>query len=128
MPPSPRPSSSEEGLSTEELLKAELIDAEEDLAPAPSVAAARRRLRTHPLLLLVGIVLASLNMRAALAGVSPVLGEISDDFGMTSTISSLVTTIPLIFMGVVSPLAPKLARRWAPRPCCSVRSCCWRAG
>ncbi|MFE0760535.1 CynX/NimT family MFS transporter [Streptomyces smyrnaeus] len=112
MPPSPRPSSSEEGLSTEELLKAELIDAEEDLAPAPSVAAARRRLRSHPLLLLVGIVLASLNMRAALAGVSPVLGEISDDFGMTSTLSSLVTTIPLIFMGVVSPLAPKLARRW----------------
>lgn len=107
MSPSPK-----EGLSTEELIEAELFDAEEDLAPSPPVAAARGRLRTHPVLLLVGIVLASLNMRAALAGVSPVLGEISDHFGMTSTISSLVTTIPLIFMGVISPLAPKLARRW----------------
>ncbi|WP_369200298.1 CynX/NimT family MFS transporter [Streptomyces sp. PU-14G] len=114
MSPSPREglTTPAEGLTTEELLSAELIDAEEDLAPAPPVAAARRRLRAHPLLLFVGIVLASLNMRAALAGVSPVLSEISDDFHMTSTVSSLVTTIPLIFMGVVSPLAPKLARRW----------------
>ncbi|UNS97835.1 MFS transporter [Streptomyces tubbatahanensis] len=114
MSPSPREGLTPpaEGLTTEELLSAELIDAEEDLAPAPPVAAARRRLRAHPLLLFVGIVLASLNMRAALAGVSPVLSEISDDFHMTSTVSSLVTTIPLIFMGVVSPLAPKLARRW----------------
>ncbi|WP_149564175.1 CynX/NimT family MFS transporter [Streptomyces cacaoi] len=102
----------QEQLGAERLLEAELIDAEEDLTPSPPVAAARRQLRTHPVLLLVGIVLASLNMRAALAGVSPVLGEISDDFGMTSTVSSLVTTIPLIFMGLVSPLAPKLARRW----------------
>ncbi len=112
MSPSPHPPSPKEGLSTEELLAAELIDAEEDPAPAPAVAAARRRLRSHPLLLFAGIVLASLNMRAALAGVSPVLGQISDDFGMTATVSSLVTTIPLIFMGVVSPLAAGLARRW----------------
>ncbi|CAL9495265.1 CynX/NimT family MFS transporter [Streptomyces albus] len=114
MSPSPREglTSPAEGLTAEQLLEAELIDAEEDLSPTPPVAAARRRLRAHPLLLLVGIVLASLNMRAALAGVSPVLSEISDDFGMTATVSSLVTTVPLIFMGVVSPLAPKLVRRW----------------
>ncbi|MFE9332064.1 CynX/NimT family MFS transporter [Streptomyces sp. NPDC006925] len=112
MSPSPHPPSPKAGLSTEELLAAELIDAEEDPAPAPAVAAARRRLRSHPLLLFAGIVLASLNMRAALAGVSPVLGQISGDFGMTATVSSLVTTIPLIFMGLVSPLAPGLARRW----------------
>lgn len=104
--------SQQEGLSAEELIEAELIDAEEDLSPSPPVRAARGRLRAHPALLLVGIVLASLNMRAALAGVSPVLGEIGDTFGMTSTASSLVTTIPLIFMGLFSPLAPKLARRW----------------
>ncbi|NGO67540.1 CynX/NimT family MFS transporter [Streptomyces boncukensis] len=101
-----------DGLSTEELIEAELIDAEEDLAPSPPVAAARVRLRAHPLLVLLGIVLASLNMRAALAGVSPVLGDISDSFGLTSTTGSLVTTIPLVFMGVASPLAPRLARRW----------------
>ncbi|GAA2064372.1 CynX/NimT family MFS transporter [Streptomyces albiaxialis] len=106
------PSHRTEGRTAHELAEAELIDAEEDLAPAPPVAAARARLRAHPLLLLLGIVLASLNMRAALAGVSPVLGDISDDFGMTSTTSSLVTTIPLVFMGLASPVAPRLARRW----------------
>ncbi|MFG3254088.1 CynX/NimT family MFS transporter [Streptomyces sp. NPDC048172] len=106
------PSHRTEGRTSQELAEAELIDAEEDLAPAPPVATARARLRAHPLLLLVGIVLASLNMRAALAGVSPVLGDISDDFGMTSTTSSLVTTIPLVFMGLASPVAPRLARRW----------------
>lgn len=89
-----------------------LIDAEEDLVPAPPVASARRTLRAHPALLLLGIVLAALNMRAALAGVSPLLGEISDHFHLAATATSLVTTIPLVFMGVASPLAPKLARRF----------------
>ncbi|MFI9050624.1 CynX/NimT family MFS transporter [Streptomyces sp. NPDC053427] len=94
------------------LSEAPLIDAEEDLAATPPVAEARRRLRTHPALLLAGIVLAALNMRAALAGVSPLLGEIGDHFHLAATASSLVTTIPLIFMGLGSLAAPKLARRW----------------
>ncbi|MET9292197.1 MFS transporter [Streptomyces sp. NPDC003077] len=92
--------------------EAPLIDAEEDLTPAPQVAAARRRLRAHPALLMAGIVLAALNMRAALAGVSPLVSEISAHFHLSSTASSLVTTIPLIFMGLGSIAAPRLARRW----------------
>ncbi|MFJ9415027.1 CynX/NimT family MFS transporter [Streptomyces sp. NPDC101227] len=94
------------------LSEAPLIDAEEDLVAAPPVTAARRRLRTHPALLLAGIVLAALNMRAALAGVSPLLSEIGEHFHLAATASSLVTTIPLIFMGLGSIAAPKLARRW----------------
>ncbi|WP_030374319.1 CynX/NimT family MFS transporter [Streptomyces rimosus] len=92
--------------------EAPLIDAEEDLTPAPPVAAARRRLRAHPALLLLGIVLASLNMRAALAGVSPLVSEIGTHYHLAATASSLVTTIPLVFMGLGSIAAPKLARRW----------------
>lgn len=89
-----------------------VIDAEEDLVATPPVALARRRLRAHPALLLAGIVLAALNMRAALAGVSPLLGEIGRHFRLNATAGSLVTTIPLIFMGLGSLVAPKLARRW----------------
>ncbi|QHC27471.1 CynX/NimT family MFS transporter [Streptomyces sp. GS7] len=89
-----------------------MIDAEEDLVPTPQVAGARHRLRTHPALLLTGIVLAAVNMRAALAGVSPLVGEIAHHFHLAATASSLVTTIPLIFMGLGSIIAPKLARRW----------------
>ncbi|RSO10395.1 MFS transporter [Streptomyces sp. WAC 06783] len=92
--------------------EAPLIDAEEDLTPAPPVTAARRRLRAHPALLLLGIVLASLNMRAALAGVSPLVSEIGTHYHLAATASSLVTTIPLVFMGLGSIAAPKLARRW----------------
>ncbi|GAA2931159.1 hypothetical protein GCM10020221_28710 [Streptomyces thioluteus] len=77
-------------------------------APAP---AGFRALRAHPALVLAGIVLASLNMRAALSGVSPLVGEINDHFGLNSTASSLVTTIPLVFMGLGSIVAPRLARR-----------------
>ncbi|TGA81923.1 MFS transporter, partial [Streptomyces palmae] len=66
--------------------------------------------------MLAGIMLASLNMRAALAGVSPLLGEIGDDFGLSATVRSLVTTVPLIFMGLASPLAPRMARRWGTDP------------
>ncbi|MEU9110618.1 MFS transporter [Streptomyces sp. NPDC048483] len=94
------------------LSEAPLIDAEEDLVAAPPVAVARRRLGAHPTLLLAGIVLAALNMRAALAGVSPLLGEIGKHFHLAATAGSLVTTIPLIFMGLGSIAAPKLARRW----------------
>ncbi|MBA0052737.1 MFS transporter [Streptomyces sp. AJS327] len=97
---------------TEGLLAAELIDAEEGSTPTPPVAAARRRLRGHRALLLTGIVLASLTMRAPLAGVAPVLGSIGEQMGLTATASSLVTTIPLVFMGLTSPLVPRLARRW----------------
>ncbi|GAA2486586.1 CynX/NimT family MFS transporter [Streptomyces gobitricini] len=65
----------------------------------------------HPVLLLVGIVLASLNMRAALASVSPLVGEISAAFGLSSTASSLVTSVPVLFLGVGALVAPWLARR-----------------
>ncbi|WP_413808473.1 hypothetical protein [Streptomyces sp. OE57] len=89
-----------------------LVEAETDLRPTLEVTAARRTLRAHPALVLIGIVLASLNMRAALADVSPLLGEISGHFGPSATTGSLVTTIPLIFMGLASPFAPRFARRW----------------
>ncbi|MEU3711978.1 CynX/NimT family MFS transporter [Streptomyces catenulae] len=105
-------SRTEAPLSEAPLSEAPLIDAEEDLTAAPQVVAARRQLRTHPALLLAGIVLASLNMRAALAGMSPLLAEIGRHFGLAATATSLVTAIPLVFMGLGSIVAPKLARRW----------------
>ncbi|MEU1376796.1 MFS transporter [Streptomyces triculaminicus] len=81
-------------------------------ASVPAPAAAPRVARAHPALVMLGIVLASLNMRAALAGVSPLMGEIGGHFHLAAATSSLVTTIPLIFMGLGSIVAPRLARRW----------------
>ncbi|WP_241838058.1 CynX/NimT family MFS transporter [Streptomyces sp. CB03234] len=91
-----------------------LLDAEADRRTSPQGAAARRALPAHPVLLLVGIVLASLNMRAALASVSPLIGEISASFGLSSTASSLVTSVPVLFLGVGALVTPWLARRLGP--------------
>lgn len=93
-----------------------MLDAEADVRPSPPGTAARRALLAHPALLLVGIVLASLNMRAALASVSPLLGEISASFGLSSTAGSLVTSVPVLFLGVGSLVAPGLARRFGSEP------------
>ncbi|MFB7860883.1 CynX/NimT family MFS transporter [Streptomyces sp. NPDC056069] len=73
--------------------------------------AARRALLAHPVLLLVGIVLASLNMRAALASVSPLVGELSESYGLSSAASSLVTSVPVLFLGLGALVAPWLGRR-----------------
>ncbi|MEV5509118.1 CynX/NimT family MFS transporter [Streptomyces orinoci] len=78
----------------------------------PVTAAAPAAVRAHPALVMLGVVLASLNMRAALAGVSPLMGEISGHFHLAAAAGSLVTTIPLLFMGLGSIIAPRLARRF----------------
>ncbi|MFD5326131.1 MFS transporter [Streptomyces sp. NPDC127092] len=65
----------------------------------------------HPALLMVGIVLASLNMRAALASVSPLVSELAETYGLSSAASSLVTSVPVLFLGLGALVAPWLGRR-----------------
>ncbi|WP_435189519.1 CynX/NimT family MFS transporter [Streptomyces sp. bgisy126] len=89
-----------------------LVDAEAGVRPSVTGAAARRALLAHPALLLVGIVLASLNMRAALASVAPLAGEISAAFGLSAAASSLVTSVPVLFLGAGAAVAPWLGRRF----------------
>ncbi|MDV9188506.1 MFS transporter [Streptomyces sp. SR27] len=89
-----------------------LVDAEAGVEQTAAGKAARRALLAHPALLLVGIVLASLNMRAALASVAPLVGEISADYGLSSTASSLVTSVPVLFLGLGALVAPWLGRRF----------------
>ncbi|MEU2505967.1 MFS transporter [Streptomyces sp. NPDC007863] len=89
-----------------------LVDAEADVRPSAAGAAARRALLAHPVLLLVGIVLASLNMRIALASVAPLVGEIAGKFGLSSTAGSLITSIPVLFLGLGALVAPWLGRRF----------------
>ncbi|MFF6775728.1 CynX/NimT family MFS transporter [Streptomyces sp. NPDC012637] len=66
----------------------------------------------HPALLMVGIVLASLNMRAALASVSPLVSELAAAYGLSSAASSLVTSVPVLFLGLGALVAPWFGRRF----------------
>ncbi|GAA2739878.1 MFS transporter [Kitasatospora cinereorecta] len=76
----------------------------------PSVSTRTRLAR--PALLLAGIVLVALNMRACLAAVSPMVGEIQRTFGLSATASGLITTVPVLFQGAGAPLTPRLTRRF----------------
>lgn len=60
----------------------------------------------------VAIVLASLNLRPAVVSISPVLGEIRADLGLSATAAGVLTTLPVLCFGLLAPLAPVLARRW----------------
>jgi CP family cyanate transporter-like MFS transporter len=63
-------------------------------------------------LLVCAIILAALNLRPALAGVSPLLADITRDLRLTPTTGGLITTVMVVCLGVASPLAPSLVRRW----------------
>ncbi|WP_030271083.1 MFS transporter [Streptomyces sp. NRRL B-24484] len=66
----------------------------------------------HPALMLAGILLVALNMRACLAAISPMVGEIQRSLGLSATASGLITTVPVLFQGVGAPLTPRLTRRF----------------
>ncbi|MGW4644948.1 CynX/NimT family MFS transporter [Kitasatospora sp. NPDC004289] len=66
----------------------------------------------HPALMLLGIVLVALNMRACLAAISPLVGEIQRTFGLSATAAGLITTVPVLFQGLGAPLTPRLTRRF----------------
>lgn len=62
------------------------------------------------ILLLLGILLAGANMRAAITSVGPLIDFIRDDTGLTNAAIGWMTTIPLIGFAVLSPFAPAIAR------------------
>ncbi|SEG93613.1 MFS transporter, CP family, cyanate transporter [Nonomuraea solani] len=61
--------------------------------------------------LVAGFVLAALNLRPAIAGVSPLLDEIMNDVGLSPAGGGAITTVMVVCLGVFGPLAPLLARR-----------------
>jgi CP family cyanate transporter-like MFS transporter len=84
----------------------ELIDAEAGLPPIPAEH------HRHPLLLAASLVLIAFNLRPALASLAPVLPEVMQDRGLTPSGGSLLTTLPVLCLGLFAPLAPRLARRF----------------
>ena len=82
-----------------------LIDAEVDDEPVPPAPPLR------PWLLLLGLVLVELNLRPALSSLAPLLNQVRDDTGLSAAAAGLLTTAPVLCLGLFAPLAPRLARR-----------------
>lgn len=85
-----------------------LIDAEADDEQVQQHTVVQVR----PWLLLLGLVLVALNLRPALSSMAPVLGQVSAGLGLTGSEAGLLTTLPVLCLGLFAPLAPMLARRF----------------
>src|SRR5687768_17957737 len=57
------------------------------------------------------LVLAALCLRAPFAAVGPVLDELGDEVGLSTAALAVVTALPLVCFGLVSPFAPVIASR-----------------
>lgn len=63
-------------------------------------------------LLITAIILLAANLRPAITGVGPLIGPIIRGTGLNPAWSGLVTTLPLIGFGLVSPITPRAAARF----------------
>lgn len=78
--------------------------------PATSLSTSPQR----GVLTLVALLLVALNLRPALTSVSPVLGSISEALALSPSLQGILTTLPVLFLGLAAPLAPRLVRRIGP--------------
>jgi len=59
----------------------------------------------------VSIMLAAANLRPAVVAMSPLLGDIRDSQHLGGTEAGLLTTLPVLCFGLMSPVAPRIGRR-----------------
>jgi CP family cyanate transporter-like MFS transporter len=59
----------------------------------------------------VSLVLIAFNLRAIFSSASALLPEIRSELGLSATGASLLTTLPVVCLGLFSPLAPRFAQR-----------------
>jgi CP family cyanate transporter-like MFS transporter len=82
-------------------------------APLPPSSLAPWRGRR---IVLLGVVLVALNLRIAVASVSPILGLVREDVALSATEAGLLGTIPVMSFAVFGSLTPVLARRLGLEP------------
>jgi CP family cyanate transporter-like MFS transporter len=61
---------------------------------------------------MAGLLLLAANLRPAITGVGPLLGDVRAATDMSAAIAGLLTTLPLLAFAGISPLAPLIARRY----------------
>jgi CP family cyanate transporter-like MFS transporter len=62
--------------------------------------------------LLVAVILVALNLRPAIASVPPLADSIAADFGLSAAALGVLTTLPVLCMGLFAPLGALLGRRF----------------
>ena len=72
---------------------------------------AARETGRHPVAVGAALILIALNLRFAIAAVSPVLDDLRADLRLSSVGAGVLTTAPVLCFAAAAPLAPVLARR-----------------
>jgi CP family cyanate transporter-like MFS transporter len=62
--------------------------------------------------LAVILLVSALNLRMAVAALSPVLGTVQHDLGLSSAVAGLLSTVPILCFGLFALATPKLIRRF----------------
>ncbi|UFQ14840.1 MULTISPECIES: CynX/NimT family MFS transporter [Streptomyces] len=86
-------------------------------APGPSTGSPEKHAPTRAWatrLVVVGIVLAALNLRPAITSLGALLEEVRDGLGMSGTLAGLLTSVPPLCFAVFGVMAPRFARRFGP--------------
>ncbi|MGP2493012.1 CynX/NimT family MFS transporter [Mesorhizobium sp. PUT5] len=104
---SPRPQAERE-LAADN--SAGLVDAEEDSLPRPRPP--HFRSRAARLLFGASLVLIAFNLRPLFSSLSVLLAEVMHETGLSTAGASLLTTLPVVCLGVFAPFAPRLAQRF----------------
>lgn len=67
--------------------------------------------RRRAVVFLLLVVIVGLNLRPALSSVAPLLPRLQDVAGISAAAAGILTTLPVLFLGITAPLAPLLAQR-----------------
>ncbi|MFO1443179.1 MFS transporter [Bacillus sp. Bva_UNVM-123] len=60
---------------------------------------------------MIGIIFVAFTLRPAITAVGPLVGEIRADTGISNGAAGLLTTLPLLAFGLLSPFIPKISRQ-----------------
>ncbi|MFZ3496669.1 CynX/NimT family MFS transporter [Streptomyces sp. 5.8] len=82
--------------------------------PHPLPAAASPQPAWLGPVLLVGIVLAALNLRPAITSLGALFEETREGLGMSGAVAGLITSVPALCFAVFGVTAPRLSRRFGP--------------
>lgn len=60
----------------------------------------------NALMMFVGMMLVALNLRPALTSVGPILTNIGESLSLSSIGQGILTTLPVLLLGLAAPIAP----------------------
>ncbi|MDN6319759.1 MAG: MFS transporter [Marinobacter sp.] len=65
----------------------------------------------NAIMMFVGMMLVALNLRPALTSVGPILTSIGEGLSLSSVGQGVLTTLPVLLLGLAAPIAPRAARK-----------------